>query len=47
MFLESVCSMCPKANTLSLMHIKGCQGKCCDNLIHLIPNHEVNNQRDF
>ena len=39
--------MCPKAIFLSLTKIKRFQGKCCDNLIHLIPNHEVNNQRDF
>ena len=38
--------MCPKAITLSLMKIKRLQGKCCDNLIHLIFNHEVNDQRD-
>lgn len=38
--------MCPKAITLSLMKIKRHQGECCDNLIHLIFNHEVNDRRD-
>jgi len=38
--------MCLKAKTLSLMKIKGVQGKGCDNLIHLISNYEVNGRRD-
>ncbi len=32
---------------LSLMNIKRARGKCCDNLIQLIPNHEVNDRRDY
>lgn len=39
--------MCPKAMSLSLMKIKRARGKCCDNLIHLITNHEVNDRRDY
>lgn len=38
--------MCLKPFTLSLMKIKRQQGKCCDNLIHLITKHEVNDRRD-
>ena len=46
-FLESVTHCAPRQPFLSLIHIKGYQGKCCDNLIHLITNLEVNERRDF
>ena len=39
-------AMCPKAIFLSLMKIKRFQGNCCDNLIHLILNREVNDGND-
>ena len=39
-------TMCTKAIQLSLMNIKRAQGKCCDNLIHLITKHEVNDRHD-
>ena len=38
--------MCLKPFALSLMNIKRQHGKCCDNLIHLITKHEVNDRHD-